>query len=109
MKKLLPVIDVQKDFINEKTNWSKLKTNYWIPVEALCLVIGDKSLFLANSNIDSKVIVMMMIKQLSLIITIILGKILFKEKDIVKKIIIFNFNYNRYWNNVYCLIYAKNH
>lgn len=71
----------------EKTNWSKLKTNYWIPVAALCLVIGDKALFLANSNIDSKVVVMTMIKQLSLIITIILGKILFKEKDIVKKLL----------------------
>ena len=43
--------------------------------------------FIANENVDSKVIIMTMLKQLSVVISIILGKIIFKEKNIIKKLI----------------------
>ena len=44
-------------------------------------------MFTANANPNSKVIVITMINQLSVIISILLGKILFKEKDIIKKLL----------------------
>lgn len=71
----------------EKINFEKIKKNYWIPIAAIALVVGDRFLFIANENVDSKVIIMTMIKRLSVIISIILGKILFKEKDIIKKLL----------------------
>lgn len=71
----------------EKINFEKIKKNYWIPIAAIALVVSDRFLFIANENVDSKVIIMTMIKRLSVIISIILGKILFKEKDIIKKLL----------------------
>ena len=64
-----------------------MKTNYWILITAICLVLGDRILFEANKIPESKVSIMTLIKQLSTIETIILGKVWFKEKDIVKKLL----------------------
>ena len=44
-------------------------------------VAGDKALFMANGIPESSVSVMTLIKQSSCIITIIGGKLIFKEKD----------------------------
>ena len=71
----------------EKINFEEIRKNYWIPITAITLVVGDRFLFIANKNVDSKVIIMTMLKQLSVIISIILGKILFKEKNIIKKLL----------------------
>lgn len=71
----------------EKINFKEIRKNYWIPIAAVALVVGDRFLFKANENVDSKVIIMTMLKQLSVIISIILGKIVFKEKDIIKKLL----------------------
>ena len=71
----------------EKINYKEIKKNYWIPVAAIALVVGDRFLFIANENVDSQVIIMTMLKQLSVIISIILGKIIFKEKEITKKLL----------------------
>ena len=71
----------------EKINYKEIKKNYWIPVAAIALVVGDRFLFIANENVDSQVIIMTMLKQLSVIMSIILGKIIFKEKEITKKLL----------------------
>lgn len=71
----------------EKINYKEIKKNYWIPVAAIALVVGDRFLFIANENVDSQVIIMTMLKQLSVVISIILGKIVFKEKNIIKKLL----------------------
>ena len=42
---------------------------------------------MANKISSSQVIIMTLIKQLSIIISIILGKIIFKEKNIIKKLL----------------------
>ena len=49
--------------------------------------MGDRFLFKANEDLDSQVIVMTMLKQLSVIISILLGKIVFEEKVIIKKLL----------------------
>lgn len=64
-----------------KISWSVVK-NGWIWLLAAMFVIGDKALFIANGIPESKVTVMTLIKQSSCIVTIIGGKIFFKEKNI---------------------------
>lgn len=74
-------------FKEKNFNIKTLKTNYWILIVSVCSVIGDRLLFIANENASSKVIIMALLKQLSVVISIILGRIFFKEKDILKKLL----------------------
>ena len=69
----------------EKISPKCLKTNYWIPLMSLSLIIGDKILFIANANPSSEVTVMTVIKQSSVIVTTVLGFVCFKEKNILYK------------------------
>ncbi len=55
--------------------------NWWVWLLAVLFVVGDKALFMANGIPESSVSVMTLIKQSSCIITIIGGKLIFKEKD----------------------------
>lgn len=71
----------------KKTHFKNIKKNYWILVAAICLTVGDRFLFIANSIPESKVSVMTILKQISTIETIILGKLIFKEKNITKKLL----------------------
>ena len=64
-----------------------LKNNKWILIAGLCLVFGDKCLFIANGDAESKVVVITLLKQIATIESIILGKIIFKEKNIMKKLL----------------------
>ncbi len=68
-----------------KLDWTMLWKNYWIPILALIFVIGDKCLFIANQTGD--VIPITLIKQCSVLITILGGKIVFKEKHILFKLL----------------------
>lgn len=74
-------------FKNVKIDFKKTKQNYWILVAAICLTVGDRFLFKANEFPESKVAIMTLIKQLSVIEGIILGKIFFNEKNIIKKLL----------------------
>jgi len=71
----------------QEINFKKVRKNYWIPIMAFTLIIGDKVLFIANGVPESQVSVMTVIKQFSTIETIILGKLLYNEKNIVKKVL----------------------
>ncbi|MBE5816311.1 MAG: hypothetical protein E7315_01140 [Clostridiales bacterium] len=71
----------------ERLELKKALTNPWIYVLSFSLVLGDRLLFIANSDPASKVTVMTLIKQSSAIVTIVLGKVLYHEKHIVKKIL----------------------
>lgn len=77
------IILIKKPKINIKT----IKKNYWIPIMTFTLIIGDKVLFMANGIPESQVSVMTVIKQFSTIETILFGKLLYKEKNIIKKIL----------------------
>ena len=73
--------------IKQQTNNIKeTLSNYWIILAAILLTVGDRLLFVANSNPDSKVSIMTILKQLSTIELLILGKIMFKENNILKKL-----------------------
>lgn len=74
-------------FKNKKLDFKNLKKNYWIVITAICLIVSDRFLFRANEIPESKVSIMTLIKQVSAIEGIILGKILFKEKNIIKKLL----------------------
>ena len=72
-------------FSRTKINWKALFKNYWIPLLALMFVIADKCLFIANGYPESKITIMTLIKQSSCFVTIILGRVVYKEKNILKK------------------------
>lgn len=75
-------LTVHRDEINLKA----LKKNYLIPIMSLSLVIGDKLLFEANASPLSEVTVMTTIKQSSVIVTVLLGWLVYKEKNILYKL-----------------------
>lgn len=70
----------------EKISISVVK-NKWVWALAIMFVIGDKALFIANANPESKITMMTLIKQSACIVTIIGGKLLFKEKGILYKLL----------------------
>ena len=61
--------------------------NPWIYMLSLLLILGDRALFIANSDPESKVTVMTLIKQCSAVVTIIMGRVLYKEKNILKNLL----------------------
>ncbi len=71
----------------EKVSIKCLKSNYWIPLMSISLVVGDKLLFEANASPQSQVTVMTVIKQSSVIVTVLLGWLIYKEKNILYKLL----------------------
>ena len=69
----------------EKISVKCLKYNYWIPLMSVSLILGDKLLFEANANPESQVTLMTIIKQSSVIVTVLTGWLIFKEKHILYK------------------------
>lgn len=63
-----------------KINWKATLKNMYVWLLAILFVVADKCLFVANTYPDSKVTVMTLIKQSSCIVTILCGKLVFKEK-----------------------------
>ena len=61
--------------------------NIWVWFLAVGIIVMDKSLFIANAYPESQITVMTLIKQSSVIIAIIGGKFVFKEKNILHKTI----------------------
>lgn len=70
----------------EKISFYHIKTNFWIPLMSLSLVIGDRMLFKANASPASQVTLMTVIKQSSVIVTVLTGWLVFKEKHILYKL-----------------------
>lgn len=61
--------------------------NIWVYLLAAGLIAMDKVLFIANGNPESQLTIMTLIKQSSVIVAIVAGKFVFKEKDILHKCI----------------------
>lgn len=70
----------------EKISVKSIKTNYWIPIMSLSLVFGDRLLFEANADPNSQVTLMTIIKQSSVVVTVLSGWLIFKEKHILYKL-----------------------
>lgn len=70
-----------------KINWRSLFKNYRVIELSVLFVLADRALFIANGIEESQVTVMTLIKQSGCIMTILGGKLVFKEKNIGYKII----------------------
>ncbi|MBQ2695881.1 MAG: EamA family transporter [Clostridia bacterium] len=70
----------------EKFSFKTIKTNYWIPIMSISLIVGDLLLFEANASPQSQVTLMTLIKQSSVVVSVLSGWLLFKEKDIPYKL-----------------------
>lgn len=68
-----------------RINWRMIYKNYWIAILAVLFVIGDKALFIANQSGD--VIPLTLLKQCAVLITIIGGRVVFKEKNTLFKLL----------------------
>ena len=71
----------------EKLELKKAFTNPWLYVLSFSLILGDRLLFIANANPESQVTIMTLIKQSSAVVTVILGRLIYKEKNILRKLI----------------------
>lgn len=69
-----------------KLNWKTLFKNYWIIALSVLFVLADKALFIANGIEESQVTVMTLVKQSGCIMTILGGKFVFHEKNILYKL-----------------------
>jgi drug/metabolite transporter (DMT)-like permease len=70
----------------ERISFKNVKTNYFIPIMSLSLIVGDRFLFEANKNPLSQVTLMTVIKQSSVFVTVLTGYFVFKEKHILYKL-----------------------
>ena len=77
----LGYILVSKTEIHVKT----LKSNGWIVAMALLFVVTDRALFIANGYPDSSVTVMTLLKQSSVIMSLLLGKLWFRETGVWRR------------------------
>lgn len=68
-------------------NWKSVLKNPWVWVISILFIIADRCLFIANGIPESRVTVMPVLKQICVVVTIILGRIIFKEKHIVYRLI----------------------
>ncbi|MBR0360243.1 MAG: EamA family transporter [Clostridia bacterium] len=68
-----------------KIDWRMIYKNYWLILLAVMFVIGDRALF--NANRVGDVIPLTLLKQGAVIITILGGKFVFKEKNTVFKLL----------------------
>lgn len=71
----------------EQIEIKKVFTNPWVYLLSFSLVFGDRLLFIANQDTESKITVMTILKQSSAVVTILLGKLIYKEKNIAKKLL----------------------
>ncbi len=69
----------------EKIELKKIFTNPWTYLLSFSLIFGDRLLFIANSNPNSKVTIMTLLKQSSSVITLLCGKFIYKEKNMLRK------------------------
>ena len=69
-----------------KINWKSIVKNYWIWILSVLFVLADRALFIANAQPDSRVTVMTLIKQSCCVVSIVGGKLVFKEKNILFKL-----------------------
>ena len=67
----------------ERISIKNISKNYWIIFLAICLIVGDRALFAACAMPESKLSVMALIKQTGVIVTVLVGGKVFKEKNIL--------------------------
>lgn len=72
---------------HKKINLKRAFSNKWIWILSVLFVIADRALFIANADPASRVTIMTLIKQSGVIVTILAGRFIFKEKHTTHKLI----------------------
>lgn len=70
-----------------KIHWKDVLKNPYVWVISILFVVADRALFIANGIQGSRVTVMTLLKQICCIVTIVGGRLIFKEKDTLKRFI----------------------
>ncbi len=70
----------------EKVDVKKCIKCPWIWILSILFVVADRCLFIANSDANSTVVVMTLVKQSSVLVTIGMGWLIYKEKNILWRI-----------------------
>lgn len=71
----------------QKIDIKKTLKNKWVWILSVLFIVADRALFIANGMEESRVTIMTLLKQSGTIITIIAGKLIFKEKNILHKLL----------------------
>ena len=71
----------------EKVNFKKCVKDPYIWLMSLLFIVADRALFIANESPNSTTVVMTVIKQSSILVTVLLGKLIFKEQNIIKRLL----------------------
>ncbi len=74
-------------FKKEKINAKRCLTCPYIYILSLLFMLADRAMFIANSNPNSQIVTITVIQQVSVIATILLGRILYKEKHVIYRIL----------------------
>lgn len=69
-----------------KISLKTLIRNPYIPIMAILLVLGDRALFEANANPQSTVVAITLIKRSAVFVSILCGRLMFKEKNILYRV-----------------------
>ena len=67
----------------EKINVKKCLKCPWIYILSVIFIIADRALFIANSSENSTIVIMTLLKQSSVLVSILLGRIIYREKNIL--------------------------
>lgn len=73
-------------FTKLKIDWKNAWKNYWIYIISILFVFADRLIFMANGQEESQVVIMTLIKRSSCLVTIVGGRLFFKEKNIGYKL-----------------------
>ena len=67
----------------EKINVKRCIKCPWIYILSVLFIVADRAMFIANTNPNSTVVIMTLLKQSSVLVSILLGRIIYKEKNIL--------------------------
>ena len=73
-----------KEFLIKKEDFK----NYWIYLVGVSLFVGDLMLFLAYTSTGSQMIIITILAKIKILVTVLCGILIFKEKRILPKILL---------------------
>jgi len=74
-------------FTKTKLNFAVMKKNYWLPILAISVLLASRFHFMANAIPESDISLIVFLRTFSVIITLLVGGLWFKEKNLFYKLI----------------------
>ena len=69
-----------------KLNFNIMKKNYWLPILAVSVLLASRFHFMANALPESDISLIVFLRTFSVIITLLVGGLWFKEKQLLYKL-----------------------